>query len=75
MLTIFNDKGKRLITTRGKNETDLRSICESNEKIFKKKQDDVQGIILFKSLSNTEAKTTSSYFYLWKNYKLEFKVS
>ena len=81
MLTIYNDKGKKILVMRGSVETSLRSICEESvdpkttKKIFSKKTDDVKGLITFKSLSNTEAKTTQGYFYLWKNYVLDFLVS
>ena len=75
MLTIYNDKMKKLNVIHGNTESLLRQICEENPKLFKKKSDDIKGKINFKSLSNTEAKTNIGYFYLWKNYVLDFEVS
>jgi len=74
MLTIYNEKNQKLNQLRGNVEALLRQICEENPKIFKKKQDDINGKITFKSLSNTEARTNIGFFYLWKNYVLDFEV-
>jgi len=53
----------------------LRSICETNTKLFSKKSDDELGKITFISLSSTEAKINIGNVYLWKDYVLLFEVS
>ena len=80
MLTVYNEKKKKLFVLRGNAESILRTICEENSKddsklLFSKKVDDIKGKVTFKSLSSTEAKTNIGFFYFWKNYILDFEVS
>ena len=79
MLTVYNEKKKRLFTLHGNVESIIRTICEENSKVdsmlFYKKQDNVNGKITFKSLKSTEARTNVGNFYFWKNYIIDFKVS
>ena len=75
MVTIYNENKRRLINLHGNAEALLRQICEENPKLFKKKTDEAKGKITFKSLGGTEAKTNIGYFYLWKNFVLDFEVS
>ena len=91
MVTIYSDSkkknvmGRMVVSYTGKDETTLRQICEENleiniekntKKLFiKTKSDPDIGVIIFKSISTTEAKLVNSKIYLWKDYIIEFDIS
>lgn len=74
MVTIYNDKGKKIMLFVGKTEAMIRFVCENNQKFFKKKVDD-SGKISFKLLSSVEARIDVGFVYLWKDYLLIFDIS
>lgn len=75
MVSIYNEKGRKLIVIYGNAEAILRSICETNTKLFSKKTDEELGKITFISLSSTEAKINIGNVYLWDGYIVEFEVT
>ena len=74
MVTVYNDKKKRIFSLSGNPEALLRQICEQNPTLFTKESDDALGKIKFTSLSSTEAKINIGNVYLWKDYTLYFEV-
>jgi len=80
MVTIYNEKGRKLFVIIGNADAMLRSICETaannktEKKLFSKQIDDELGKIKFKSLSSTEAKLNIGSVYLWQDYTLIFEV-
>ena len=82
MVTIYceppkkNKAAKKVLVLVGKHEAMLRMICEENQSLFSKINNDSDiGKITYKSLSATEAKIDIGYVYLWKDYIIEFDVS
>jgi hypothetical protein len=75
MLTVYDDRNKKLYTFTSQDEVHTRTICEQNPKLFQKNQDKEDRTI-FNVTDGTEAKLPSNKkLYLYKKFRLEFLVS
>ena len=77
MLTIFDNKGRKLLTvTGGQDELFCRVICDGNPKLFKKDQTSKEDRTIYTVLDSLEAKITDSKrMYFYKDFVLEFQLS